>query len=101
MKNSKALIAASGFALVAAFLAGQAGAEQVKLSTPDGAIEMSGDLIGFNGTDYTVLSAVGVVTVSAASVICEGDACPQPEAGVSAFSVANLRPEAELIKISD
>lgn len=100
MTNLKSLFAATGFALVTAFT-GQAAADQIKLSTPDGSIEMTGDLIGFNGTEYTVLSAVGVVTISAASVVCEGDICPEIKTDSSSYSVASLSPEAELIKIKD
>lgn len=104
MTNLKSLIAPSGFALITALFtafAGQASAEQITLATPDGSIEMTGELIGYNGVDYTVLSSVGVVTISAASVVCDGIKCPEIEDGDLGFTVASLRPEAELIKISD
>lgn len=98
MTNLNSLFAVSAIALVTA-LTGQASAGQIKLSTPDGSVEMTGDLIGFSGTEYTVLSSVGVVTVAAGSVLCEGAVCPDVKKNGASISVASLRPEADLIKI--
>lgn len=100
MNNIATLITASGLALVTTF-AGQASADQVTLTTPDGSIEMTGDLIGFNGVNYTMRSSVGVVEISVASVVCEGTECPALEQSDLGFTIASLRPEAELIKISE
>jgi phosphate transport system substrate-binding protein len=55
-------------------------AEEVRLSAPDGALEVSGTLIGFDGEFYRVETVYGPMTLDAEEVECTGSACPDPDA---------------------
>lgn len=90
-----------GLGLFAATFAGTAIAETVTLATPDRSIEVEGDLIGFNGTDYTILSSVGVLTVAASSVSCNGAACPAIKDDLPRLSLAGLQANDARIEIAD
>lgn len=48
----------------------------VTLATPDGAITVSGTLLGFDGAFYRVQSIYGALTLDAAEVVCTGPGCP-------------------------
>ncbi|RKF13450.1 cell envelope biogenesis protein OmpA [Roseovarius spongiae] len=67
-------------AIVAAlFLMGAAPAAQaqdVTLTSRDGAVEISGDLLGFDGEFYRVDTIYGELTVDGSGVLCEGPGCP-------------------------
>ena len=69
------------FTLFGAFLillslrvAGQA--QDVVLTSRDGAIELSGTLLGFNGEFYRVDTVYGELTVDGSGVTCDGPGCP-------------------------
>lgn len=51
-------------------------ANDVTLTSSDGAIEISGTLIGFDGEFYRVDTEFGILTVDGSGVNCEGPACP-------------------------
>ncbi|NSX56731.1 phosphate ABC transporter substrate-binding/OmpA family protein [Parasulfitobacter algicola] len=53
-------------------------AESVVLTSPDGEINLSGDLVEFTGSEYIIKTSVGQMKVSAAQVSCSGPGCPAP-----------------------
>ena len=50
---------------------------EVTLTTKVGAVEISGDLIDFTGTEYVVLTPTGEYRMRVESVTCAGAACPE------------------------
>ncbi|MEM9755570.1 MAG: phosphate ABC transporter substrate-binding/OmpA family protein [Pseudomonadota bacterium] len=62
--------------LVAVVAAGPAAAQDVTLTSRDGAIEVSGTLLTFDGEFYRVDSAFGALTIAADGVACTGPGCP-------------------------
>ena len=63
-------------ALVFSGLAKAAAAQDVTLTSRDGALAISGQLQGYDGEFYRIDSAYGLLTVDAQGVICDGPACP-------------------------
>jgi phosphate transport system substrate-binding protein len=58
-------------------LVGQAAtAQDVTLRSRDGAIEVSGTLLGFDGQFYRVRTRYGELTVDGTGVLCDGVGCP-------------------------
>jgi phosphate transport system substrate-binding protein len=57
-------------------LVGPAVAQDVTLTSPDGAVEVSGTLLGFDGEFYRVETRFGELTVDGSGVICDGPGCP-------------------------
>lgn len=55
-------------------------AEDVRLRSPDGAIDLSGPLVAFDGEFFRIETIYGPMTVDAERVDCEGAACPDPAA---------------------
>ena len=48
----------------------------VILTSLDGATKVEGELLGFDGTTYTVRTSLGTIGVAAAQVTCAGEGCP-------------------------
>jgi phosphate transport system substrate-binding protein len=63
-------------ALFLAFSALSVAADDVTLRSRDGAIELSGTLLGFDGEFYRVATQYGELTVDGSGVLCEGPGCP-------------------------
>ena len=63
-------------ALVYSGLTHSALAQDVTLTSRDGALAISGQLQGYDGEFYRIDSAYGLLTVDAQGVICDGPACP-------------------------
>lgn len=86
--------AASGAASLVAFLiaawlvAGTAAAQDVTLTSREGAITLSGTLTGFDGEFYRVETRYGPLTLDAAAVICEGPGCPDLRAPKATIRIA-------------
>ena len=57
-------------------LTGSAQAQDVTLRSPDGAVEISGTLLGFDGEFYRVDTQFGELTVDGSGVLCDGPGCP-------------------------
>lgn len=57
-------------------LSSAAFAQDVTLSSNDGSISVTGQLLDFENGTYTVQTPLGPFVISAARVRCEGDACP-------------------------
>ncbi len=51
-------------------------AQDVTLTSHDGAVEISGTLRGFDGEFYRVDTIYGELTVDGSGVVCEGPGCP-------------------------
>lgn len=71
-----------GFAGCAAVIAalligGAASAQDVTLTSRDGALSVSGALQGFDGEFYRLDTSYGPLTVDADGVLCDGPACPE------------------------
>ena len=58
-------------------------AQDVTLTSRDKSIEISGNLLGFDGTYYRVDTVYGELTVDGTGVLCEGPACPNLEAYIA------------------
>ncbi|MDU8910201.1 substrate-binding domain-containing protein [Aestuariicoccus sp. MJ-SS9] len=63
-------------ALFLAGLASQAVAQDVTLRARDGAIELSGTLLGFDGEFYRLDTEYGELTIDGSGVLCDGPGCP-------------------------
>lgn len=55
-----------------------AAAEEVRLRSPDGSVEVSGQLTHFDGEFYRLETIYGPMTLDAARVSCDGASCPDP-----------------------
>lgn len=67
------------WALVLAWLclgAGAAFAQDLTLTSRDGALAVTGTLRAYDGEFYRIDSPYGLLTIDAASVLCDGPACP-------------------------
>jgi phosphate transport system substrate-binding protein len=71
----KALMCAAVFAALV-FSGKAALAQDVTLTSRDGALAISGALQGYDGEFYRIHSSYGLLTVDAQGVICDGPACP-------------------------
>ncbi len=78
-------------------LATSAGADDITLRSDDGAIEITGTLLGFDGDFYRVDTAFGVLTLDGSRVDCKGPACPTPGAYVARFTLAGAAVMAEAL----
>lgn len=58
-------------------------AQDVTLISRDKSIEVSGNLLGFDGTFYRVDTVYGELTIDGTGVLCEGPACPNLEAYIA------------------
>jgi phosphate transport system substrate-binding protein len=67
---------------------GPAFAQDVTLASPDGQVEMSGTLLGFDGEFYRLDTVYGEMTVDGSGVLCEGPACPNLQDFVAEISLS-------------
>ncbi|HKK97147.1 MAG TPA: substrate-binding domain-containing protein, partial [Marivita sp.] len=63
-------------------------ANDIVLRSRDGAIEVSGTLLGFDGDFYRVQTQYGELTVDGSGVICEGPGCPSLTNFVAELSIS-------------
>lgn len=63
-------------------------AQDVTLTSRDGTVEISGDLLGFDGEFYRVQTIYGELTVDGSGVLCEGPACPNLEDFVAEIALS-------------
>ncbi|WP_297770828.1 phosphate ABC transporter substrate-binding/OmpA family protein [uncultured Roseovarius sp.] len=70
-----AIIAALSFWM----MPGLAAAQDVTLRSHDGSVEISGNLLGFDGEFYRVDTIYGELTVDGSGVACDGPGCPNLE----------------------
>ncbi|WP_170410992.1 phosphate ABC transporter substrate-binding/OmpA family protein [Ruegeria atlantica] len=62
--------------LISATLASQVNAQDITLTSQDGKVEVTGNLLSFDGEFYRVDTQFGELTVDGSGVTCEGPACP-------------------------
>lgn len=75
----KTTFAKIGGALLGAALLTSPLMAQTTLSSPDGKVNLSGELMGFDGTSYRIKTDFGDLVVRKEFVICSGDGCPEEE----------------------
>ncbi len=69
-------------------LATSAHAQDVTLTSRDGAIEISGTLLGYDGEFYRVESPYGILTVDGSAVNCAGPGCPDLEHFIADITIS-------------
>lgn len=87
-------------ACAALFLAGMArslAAQDITLSSPDGAVELTGTLLGFDGEFYRVQTQFGELTVDGSGVACEGPGCPSLSGFVAEITLAGSATMSEVL----
>ncbi|MEL7090868.1 MAG: phosphate ABC transporter substrate-binding/OmpA family protein [Pseudomonadota bacterium] len=87
MTTLRAAFCAALFILATVFATGLA-AQDVTLTSPDGQVEISGTLLGFDGEFYRVETIYGELTVDGSGVTCDGPACPNLQDFVAEVSVS-------------
>lgn len=63
-------------------------ADDITLISRDGAVELSGTLLSFDGEYYRIDTTYGELTVDGSGVLCEGPACPSLEDYVARLSIS-------------
>ncbi|MCG7623812.1 MULTISPECIES: phosphate ABC transporter substrate-binding/OmpA family protein [unclassified Epibacterium] len=71
--------------------------QDVTLSSPDGAIEVTGDLLGFDGEFYRVDTQFGELTVDGSGVHCDGPGCPSLSDFVAEITLSGSSTMAEVL----
>lgn len=69
-------------------------ANEVEISSPDETIRVTGKLVGFDGTSYTIQTSLGNLSFGVGDVVCTGEACPYIKPPTSEFAVAGAGPMA-------
>ncbi len=83
------VLRAAGFAALFMFsMIGMAVAQDVTLTSRDGNVEISGNLLGFDGEFYRVDTIYGELTVDGSGVLCAGPGCPDLEDFVAKVTFA-------------
>lgn len=88
MKILRAAVIAA-FALTTSALT--AAGDDVTLTSLDGSVELSGNLLGFDGEFYRIETEYGVLTVDGSGVNCDGPACPGLGPYVARFTLSGAR----------
>ena len=78
-------------------LASAAVADDLTLTSRDGALAVSGRLLGYDGEVYRLSSEFGDLTVAADAVICAGESCPEPGRFVAEWRIAGARPGIDVL----
>ena len=63
-------------------------AQDVTLTSPDGSVEISGTLLGFDGDFYRIESIYGELTVDGSGVNCTGPGCPDLQNYVARLQIS-------------
>lgn len=72
-------------------------AQDVMLSSPDGAVEITGDLLGFDGQFYRVDTQFGELTVDGSGVNCDGPGCPNLAGFIAELTLSGSSTMAEVL----
>lgn len=91
------LRAASCAALFLLLAFGPATAQDVTLTSPDGQVEITGTLLGYDGEFYRVESHFGELTVDGSGVTCDGPGCPNLSDYVAEVAFSGASGMAELL----
>ncbi|KIC10322.1 cell envelope biogenesis protein OmpA [Leisingera sp. ANG-M1] len=84
-------------ALFLAAFARALAAQDVTLSSPDGAVEITGTLLGFDGEFYRVQTQFGELTVDGSGVVCDGPGCPSLSGFVAEITLAGSSSMSEVL----
>ena len=76
---------------------GLAQAQDVTLSSPDGVVEITGNLLGFDGEFYRVETKFGELTLDGSGVSCEGPGCPSLSDFVAEVTLSGSANMAEVL----
>ena len=74
--------------LFLASIGGQALAQDVTLTSRDGGVQLSGQLLTYDGEFYRIATEFGELTLDGSGVQCTGPGCPELSAYVARLSVA-------------
>lgn len=85
------------WALVPTLLATPVVAQEVVLTSLDKTIRIQGELVDFDGTNYTVTTTLGTLVVNSAQLSCEGEACPYIKPPTSEFTIAGSSAMSDLL----
>lgn len=77
--------------------AGSALAEDVTLTSLDGAVEITGEILGYDGEFYRVGTNFGELTLDATGVTCAGPGCPNLTEFVPSVQIIGAAPLADLL----
>lgn len=72
-------------------------AQDVTLSSPDGVVEITGNLLGFDGEFYRVETKFGELTLDGSGVSCEGPGCPSLSDFVAEITLSGSSSMAEVL----
>ncbi len=72
-------------------------AQDVTLTSPDGAVEITGTLLGFDGEFYRVDTQYGELTVDGSGVLCDGPGCPSLSGFVAEIWISGASAMAEVL----
>ncbi len=78
-------------------MVGSAQADDVTLTSRDGSVTISGNLLGYDGEFYRVDTVYGVLTVDGSGVLCDGPGCPDLTAFVAQFNFSGARTMGEIL----
>jgi len=84
-------------ALLSCLAVAQASAEDVTLTSRDGSVTITGNLLGYDGEFYRVDTVYGILTVDGSGVLCEGPGCPDLTAFVARFNFSGARTLGEVL----
>ena len=76
---------------------GTAWADDVTLTSHDGAVEIGGTLLGFDGEFYRLDTIYGELTVDGTGVICAGPGCPNLIDYVAEVTISGSESMAEVL----
>ena len=83
--------------LCAVFAAAPIAAQDMTLTSRDGALSVSGQFTSYDGEFYRLTSAFGPLTIAADSVICDGPACPDLTAPKSLIRMSGDAEAAQIL----
>lgn len=69
----------------------------ITLTSLDQTIRITGELVEFDGTNYTINTTLGTLVINAAQLSCEGDACPYIKPPTSEFTIAGAPAMGDLL----
>lgn len=72
-------------------------ADDITLKSSDGAVEISGMLLGFDGEFYRIQTKFGELTVDSSGVLCDGPACPSLTDYVAEVSISGSATMGEVL----
>ena len=84
-------------ALFATAALGQSANQPITLISLDETIRITGELVDFDGTNYTINTSLGTLVVAAEQLTCEGEACPYIKPPTSEFTIAGAPSMSELL----